>query len=246
MPLVLREVPGTPGCPQNRPHSLGLGRNAHLGLSSWVTQFRPSPLSAGTPSLVGVLSLHAALDSPPGPAMSSLLPSAMKSTPRLCTDYNINTRLLPPLPRDKDCYLVLSSVSALSTVSMATSPLSMLKTRMVGEKIQMDRQTDGGTEGGREAWMFRAMTLEVSVPSTPIRGALVLTSLHKRYNTVLKQEKIIWLLFAEQCGADAAEQAERVSYVRGWPPHSWWGRPWASVGSTGLTVCTPPVHIFEH
>lgn len=74
MPLVLREVPGTPGCPQNRPHSLGLGRNAHLGLSSWVTQTRPSPLSAGTPFSGGCpCPLHAALDSPSGPAMSSTL-----------------------------------------------------------------------------------------------------------------------------------------------------------------------------
>ena len=35
MPLVLREVPGTPACLQNRPCSLGLSRNAHLSLSSW-------------------------------------------------------------------------------------------------------------------------------------------------------------------------------------------------------------------
>ena len=39
--------------------------------------------------------------------------------PRLCADYNINTRVPPPYPRcDKDYGLVLSSVSALSTLSM--------------------------------------------------------------------------------------------------------------------------------
>lgn len=44
----------------------------------------------------------------------------MRSTPRLCTEDNINTRLPPPYP--VVTRTVLSSVSALSTVSMDDRP----------------------------------------------------------------------------------------------------------------------------
>lgn len=128
----------------------------------------------------------------------------------------------------------------LALFQWTTGPLNMLKTRMVGEKIQMDRQTDGGTEGGRRGCLGLP-ALEAICAFHPIWGGTwILTSLHKRYNAVLKQEeKIIWLLFTGQ--TKTGYRASGTSVLRARVASPLLVGPSLGIsGLDGADVCTPP------
>lgn len=93
----------------------------------------------------------------------------------------------------------------------------------------MDRQTDGGTEEG-DVDVWGCQLLKPSVPSIQSGGGTwILTSLHKRYNTVLKQEeKIIWLLFYWADEDWLQSKRNECPTCAGWPP-TLVGPSWASV-----------------